>query len=67
MGIPPLEDGLFENLLVCAYLQALCAHRMVAFGVVMRSVPTEFSLLKSKLFAPKLNFNLRNVLNAPIT
>ena len=30
------------------YVQAFCVHRMRAFGVAMRSVPTESSLLKSK-------------------
>ena len=41
IGISPLEGGLFVNLLTFAHLQAFCAHRMLAFGVVMRSVPTE--------------------------
>ena len=48
MGISPLEDGLFVNLLIFDHLQAFCAHRMLAFGVTMLSVATEPSLLKGK-------------------
>ena len=48
MGIPPLEGRLFMNLLIFVYLQAFCVHRMLAFGVAMRSVSTESSLLKGK-------------------
>ena len=48
MGIPPLEGRLFVNLLIFAYLQVFCAHRMHAFGVAMRSVSTESLLLKEK-------------------
>ena len=48
MGIPPLEGRLFVNLLVFNYLPAFGAHRMLAFGVAMRSGFTESSLLKGK-------------------
>ena len=48
MGIPPLDGGLFVNLLIVTDLQAFCANRMLAFGVAMRSLFTECSLLKGK-------------------
>ena len=48
MGIPLLESELFVNLLIFAYLHLFCGHRMHAFGVVMRSVRTQSSLLKGK-------------------